>query len=255
MHSPGELRGLVALVTGASGGLGEHFARTLARAGAAVALAARRTDRTARLAGELEASGARVLSVPLDVTSAASVQSCVGTVVATLGRVDILVNNAGVTVTRPVLEQTEADWDRVLDTNLKGAFLAATEVARSMVSAGHGGSIINVSSILGVRQGGSVTPYAVSKAGVIQLTKQMALELARYGIRVNCLAPGYLATDLNAGFLASEAGQRLLLRVPQRRFGRTEDLDPVLLMLASPAAGFVTGVTVPVDGGHLVSQL
>jgi NAD(P)-dependent dehydrogenase (short-subunit alcohol dehydrogenase family) len=256
VNAPGQdLLGRVALVTGASGALGAHFARVLARAGATLAIAARRIGVLTELAGELRECGARALPLELDVTSATSVRDCVATVAAELGSVDILVNNAGVAVTKPLLEQTEADWDIVLDTNLKGAYLMASEVARRLRDAGHPGRIINIASILGLRQAGGVTPYAVSKAGLIQLTKQMALELARYNIQVNAIAPGYVETDLNREFLTSEAGHRVVGRIPQQRVGRREDLDGPLLLLASDASGLMTGSVLVVDGGHLLTSL
>lgn len=243
------------MVTGASGGLGAHFAQVLAQAGATVALGARRGELTAAIAQKLTAGEVAAFAVELDVTRADSVESCVRSVVARAGRIDIVVNNAGVAITKPATEQTEEDWDCVMDTNLKGTFLVATAAARSMIHAGRSGSIINIGSILGVRQTGAVTPYAVSKAGVIQLTKQLALELARHGIRVNCLLPGYIDTELNHEFLSGTVGQRLLQRIPQRRFGQPEDLDAALLLLASSAGRYMTGATIEIDGGHLVSQL
>lgn len=240
-----------ALVTGASSGLGAHFARLLASAGAQVILAARREDRLVSLQKELEAAGAIVATVALDVGSRDSVQNCF----EQIGAPDIVVNNAGVTVTRPLLEQTEADWDTVIDTNLKGCWMVATEAARRMVAAAKGGSIVNVASILGERVASAVAPYAISKAGVLQATRAMALELARHQIRVNALMPGYVATELNSEFLSSEAGDRLRLRVPSRKFGQLTDLDGPLLLLASDAGRGMTGSMVAVDHGHLVSSL
>lgn len=221
------LDGRIALVTGASSGLGAHFAAVLAGVGARVAL---------------------------DVTDAASVRGCLDQL-ASWGAPDVLVNNAGLTVTRSLLEQTEADFDSVLDTNLKGNWLVATEAARRMVAAGRGGSIVNIASILGERVAGGVAPYAISKAAVVQATKAMALELARHRIRVNALLPGYIATDLNREFLDSEAGQKLRARIPSRRFGDLQDLDGPLLLLASDAGAAMSGATVAVDSGHLVSSL
>ncbi|WP_404478032.1 SDR family NAD(P)-dependent oxidoreductase [Novosphingobium sp. BL-52-GroH] len=246
-----DLTGKRALVTGASSGLGAHFARVLARAGAHVVVAARREEALRTLVEDIVTAGGSADAVRLDVTETASIAAAV----AAAGALDVLVNNAGVTNTRPVLDQTEADFDFILDTNLKGGFLVATQVARAMRDAGTGGSIVNIASILGLRQGGQVTPYAISKAGVIQMTRQLGLELARFGIRVNALAPGYVATELNDAFFASEAGQALVHRIPQRRLGRLEDLDGPLLLLASDASRYMTGSTITVDGGHLVSTL
>lgn len=249
------LDGKVVLVTGASSGLGRHFALLLARAGAAVAIAARRADKLRELAGEIEALGGRVAAVDMDVTDAASIRAAFDQVAARLGCPDVIVNNAGVTITRPLLEQTEEDWDSVMDTNLKGGWLVAQEGARRMVAAGKGGSIVNVASILGQRVAGGVAPYAISKAGVVQATRALALELARHGIRANAMLPGYIVTDLNREFLASEAGERLRARVPSRRFGQLDDLSGPLLLLASDAGRHMSGAVLAVDGAHLTSSL
>jgi NAD(P)-dependent dehydrogenase (short-subunit alcohol dehydrogenase family) len=250
-----DLAGKVALITGASSGLGRHFARVLARSGATVAVAARRVDALHSLAEEIVAQGRRVCSVTLDVLDSKSVQRCIHTVARELGPVDVLVNNAGVTSNHGLLDETEEQWDAVVDTNLKGAFLVATEVARHMRAASRGGSIINIASILGLRQAGHVAPYAASKAGLVQLTKVMALEWARFAIRVNALAPGYIETDLNREFWGSPASAALVKRIPQRRLGQPEDLDGALLLLASDASRYMTGSIVAIDGGHLVNTL
>ena len=244
-----DLSGKRALITGASSGLGLHFAQTLAAAGAAVILTARRSDRLSAVAEAINSGGGCATVIALDVTDAKSVVAAV----QRAERVDILVNNAGVTNTKPVLEQTEQDWDFIIDTNLKGTWLVATEVARSMKAWGTGGSIINVASVLGLRQGGQVTPYAVSKAAIIQLTKQLGLELARFGIRVNAIAPGYFETEMNQAFLSTDAGASLLKRIPQRRLGALDDLNGALLLLASDASQYMSGAVVSVDGGHLIS--
>ena len=246
--------GQIALVTGASSGLGAHFALLLASAGARVALAARRADKLQSVVDAITQAGGEARVLSLDVTDGASVRGCFDEL-ASWGAPDVLVNNAGVTVTRPVLEQTEADFDSVINTNLKGCWMVATEAARRMVAAGRGGSIINIASILGERVAGGVAPYAISKAGVIQTTKAMALELARHRIRVNALLPGYVVTDLNREFLGSEAGQKLRARIPSRRFGEMTDLDGPLLLLASEAGAAMSGTTVAVDGAHLVNSL
>lgn len=251
---PFPLHGRTALVTGASGDLGRHFAGVLAAAGARVVVAARRTDRLAELVDALVAAGAEARAVALDVTSADGVRDAFDAV-ADWGAPDVVVSNAGVTVTRPLLQQSEADWDHVVDTNLKGGWLVATEAARRLVAAGRGGSIVHVASILGERVAGGVAPYAISKAGLVQATRAMALELARHRIRVNALLPGYVVTDLNRDFLESEAGQRLRDRIPSRRFLQPSDLDGPLLLLAGDAGAAMTGVALPVDGGHLVSSL
>lgn len=244
-----------ALVTGASAGLGRHFAGVLAAAGARVALAARRRESLDAAVAEIEAAGGQAIAVPLDVTDAASVRTGVREAAGALGGLDILINNAGATVAKPALDYAEEEWDRVIDTNLKGAFLTAQETARVMREQGRGGSIVNIASILGLRVAGHVVAYTASKAGLVQMTQALALEWARYGIRVNALAPGYMETDLNRDFLATDAGQALIRRVPQRRLGRLSDLDGPLLLLCSDASAYMTGAVVPVDGGHLVSTL
>ncbi len=250
-----QLDGRTALVTGASSGLGRHFARLLAQAGATVVLAARRTDRLAEAVAQIGADGGSAQALAMDVCDAASVSAAFDTLAERGLCADVVINNAGIAVSRPLLAQTEDDWDQVVDTNLKGAWRVAQEAARRMVAANRGGSIVNVASITGERVAGGVAPYCASKAGLIQLTKAMALELARVGIRVNALAPGYVSTELNQDFLASSAGERLRARIPQQRFGQVSDLDGPLLLLASPAGAYMTGSVLAVDGGHLVSSL
>ncbi len=246
-----DLSGKTAFITGGSGSFGAHFARLLASAGAEVVVAARRVAVLEALVAEIIAAGGNARAVALDVTDGASI----ATAVAVAGPIDILVNNAGIANTRPALDQTEADWDAIVGTNLKGCWMVATEVARGMAAQKSGGTIINIASILGLRQGGQVSPYAISKAGVIQMTKQLALELARHGIRVNAIAPGYVATDINRDFFATDAGRAVINRIPQRRLGTLDDLDGPLLLLASDASRGMTGSVLVVDGGHLVSPL
>jgi len=246
------LHGRTALVTGASSGLGRHFALTLARAGARVVVAARRRDKLAELVAEIGARGAEAHAVELDVASSESVRAGFDAIAQRVGAADVIVNNAGVRVDKALLEQSEADWDFVVDTNLKGAWLVAQEAARRMVAAGRGGSVINVSSILGERVAGGVAPYAISKAALLQATRAMALELARHDIRVNAMLPGYIATDFNREWIASEASERVRTRIPSRRFGKPEDLDGALLLLASAAGAHITGAALVVDGGHLL---
>jgi NAD(P)-dependent dehydrogenase (short-subunit alcohol dehydrogenase family) len=250
-----DLSSRIALVTGASSGIGRHMAQRLALAGACVVVAARRADKLKALVDEIQASGGRAVAVSLDVTNDDSVRSCFDQIEA-LGLIaDVIVSNAGTTVAKPALEQSEQDWDDVIDTNLKGCWLVDTEAARRLVKYKKKGSIINISSILGERVAGSVVSYTTSKAGVIQLTKALALEFARHGIRVNAILPGYVVTDLNRDFLASEAGKKLEARVPFRRFCQMEDMDGPLLLLASDASQAMTGTALPVDWGHLVSSL
>jgi NAD(P)-dependent dehydrogenase (short-subunit alcohol dehydrogenase family) len=247
--------GKVALVTGASSGFGQHFAKVLAREGAKVGLAARRLDALEAVAQEIREAGGVAAVTKLDVADIASISDAVANIERELGRIDVLVNNSGTTVVKPVLEQTEKDWDAVVDVNLKGAFFVATEVARRMRDDNGGGSIINIESILSFRQSGHIPGYVASKAGLTQLTKSLALELARYNIRVNGIAPGYFATDINRDYLASEAGITMIKRIPQRRAGDIGDLEGPLLLLASDASRYMTGTTLVVDGGHLVSSL
>ncbi|MGV8187553.1 SDR family NAD(P)-dependent oxidoreductase, partial [Pseudomonas aeruginosa] len=195
--------------------------------------------------------GGRAQAFALDVTC----REDICRVLDAAGPLDVLVNNAGVSDSQPLLACDDQSWDRVLDTNLKGAWAVAQESARRMVAAGKGGSLINVTSILASRVAGAVGPYLAAKAGLAHLTRAMALELARHGIRVNALAPGYVMTDLNEVFLASEAGDKLRSRIPSRRFSVPADLDGALLLLASDAGRAMSGAEIVVDGGHLCSSL
>lgn len=247
-----DLKGKTALVTGASGGLGAHFAELLAGAGAHVIVAARRAAALEALCERITAAGGKAEAVSLDVTEPEAITECFTNLPLAP---QIVVNNAGISLPGPALDITAEDWDRVVDTNLRGVFLVAQAAARRMRQAKQGGSIINVASILGVRVAGAVASYAASKAGVVQLSSALALEWARYGIRVNALCPGYFETEMNRDFFASPPGEALIKRIPQRRLGRMEDLDGPLLLLASDAGAYVTGAAIPVDGGHLVSSL
>jgi NAD(P)-dependent dehydrogenase (short-subunit alcohol dehydrogenase family) len=252
---PFDVAGRVALVTGASSGLGRHFALTLARRGAKVALAARRADRLEALAAEIAGFDGRALPVALDVTDPDSVAAAIEHVETELGRLAILVSNAGIADVSFFLEQSEEGWKRVLDTDLTGLMRVGQAAARRMAAHGQGGAIVNIASIAGIRPGSQIGAYSAAKAAVISLTQTMARELARHAIRVNALAPGYIETDLNRDFLRSAAGKALAERVPMKRFGLPDDLDGPLLLLVSDAGRFVTGVTLPVDGGHLLSAL
>lgn len=251
-----DLSGQVAFVTGASSGLGAHFARTLVGAGAQVVIAARRADRLADLAAQIEADGGHALPVELDVTNADSVAAAVRTAEDALGDITILVNNAGVPPRALTLEMDEEEWDRVVGTNLKGAWLVAREIGRHMVAHGKGGRIINIASVLGWKTVAKrIQSYGVSKAGLVSMTETMALELARDGILVNAIAPGYIRTELNDAFLDSEPGLRIRKRVALERFGDPGDLDGALLLLAGPAGAYITGSVIGIDGGLTLSTL
>lgn len=242
------LDGRAALVTGASSGLGCRFALTLARAGADVALCARRLDRLQAVARTIEDGGGRAVALRMDVTDGASVAAAFEQAQAALGPVSILVNNAGVPSTTAFIDTSDEAWRQVMAVNLDGVFRVAREGAQRMRAAG-GGAIVNIASVLASSVLKGVSAYAASKAAVIQLTRAMALELARDNIRVNALAPGYVATEMNTDFLASEAGRRLIAKVPQARVGEPADLDGPLLLLASDAGAFITGAVLYVDGG------
>ena len=249
------LDGRVAFVTGASSGLGCHFAGTLAGAGARVVLGARRLAAVESAAAEIRATGAEACGVRLDVLDPDSIEAALDHAESTFGTVDILVNNAGVASADRALDVSEDTWDLVVDTNLKGAWRMAQAVARRLVDAESGGSIVNVASILAFRVAGGVSPYAAAKAGLLQLTRALGLELARHRIRVNALAPGYIATDMTRAFFETEQGEAMVRRIPQRRVGEASDLDGALLLLASDASSYMTGSVVVVDGGHLQSTL
>jgi NAD(P)-dependent dehydrogenase (short-subunit alcohol dehydrogenase family) len=242
-------------VTGASSGIGRHFAALLAAAGVKVALAARRVERLAELAREIEAAGGQSLPIACDVTRSDDVAAAVAAAENELGPLTLLVNNAGVVVSKPLFEHTEADWDHVIDTNLKGAWLMAREFAQHLVGLKRPGRIINISSVLGFRTIGRVPAYCAAKAGLTHLTHVLAMELARFGILVNALAPGYVETDFNRAFFQTEPGKALISRIPLKRLGQTEDLDGALLFLASPASAYVTGTVISVDGGHGVAAI
>ncbi len=246
-----DLRGKVALITGASSGLGAHFAHCLGAAGASVVLAARRADRLASLQAELGGKGVKATAVDLDVQSGASITAALDAA----GPLDIVINNAGISIVKPALEMPEADWNSVVDTNLRGAWLVAQGAARRWVADKRPGSIVNIASILGLRTIGQVAPYNASKAGLIHLTRALAMEWARHDIRVNAICPGYIETEMNGPFWKTLGGQRLIDRIPQRRIGQPGHLDGALLLLASEAGAFMTGSVVTVDGGHTVNSL
>jgi 3-oxoacyl-[acyl-carrier protein] reductase len=247
-----DLTGRVALVTGASSGLGLRFAEVLAENGSAVVLVARRLDRLEAVKARIEQAGGRAIAVGADVIDRAAMVRAFDAAEKAFGAVDILVNNAGVAHAGRAVELSEAEWRRVLGTNLDAVLFWAQEAARRLIAAGKGGAIVNISSVLGFGVAKGVIAYATAKAGVIQLTRALGLELASKGIRVNAIAPGWIVTDLNRDYLASEKGAAIVKDIPLGRFGAERDLDGVLLLLVSDAGRYMTGATVVVDGGQMV---
>jgi 3-oxoacyl-[acyl-carrier protein] reductase len=248
-----DLTGKVALVTGASSGLGVRFAEVLAENGAAVVLVARRADRLTALAGRIEQAGGRALAVEADVRDRSEMQAAFDAAEKAFGTVTILVNNAGVAHSGRAVELAEEEWRRVLSTDLDSVFYWAQEAARRMLAAGKGGAIVNIASVLGLGVDKGVVAYATAKAGVIQLSRALALELAFKGIRVNAIAPGWIVTELNRNYLESEKGKALTRAIPIGRFGHERDLDGPLLLLVSDAGRYVTGATVVADGGQSIA--
>jgi NAD(P)-dependent dehydrogenase (short-subunit alcohol dehydrogenase family) len=250
------LAGEFVFITGASSGIGEHTARLFAASGAIVALGARRTDLLERIAQEIHATGGRAYAVDLDVTHEAMVPAAFDRVEASAGTpLTVLINNAGIAVAESGLTMTHAAWNKVFDTNLTGAFLVAQAFAKRRIAAGAAGAIVNVSSIVGERPAAGLAAYGAAKAGLSHLTTALAMEWARYAIRVNSLAPGFIETDLNRAFFRTPAGTALLSRIPQKRLGVLGDLDGALLLLASKESQYMTGSTVTVDGGLVTGNL
>jgi NAD(P)-dependent dehydrogenase (short-subunit alcohol dehydrogenase family) len=241
------------LITGASQGLGRQFARLLATHGAAVILAARQTGKLKSLEEEIRGNGGRAAAVQMDVTDIASIGKALDSAEAALGPVSVLINNAGIAVEKLAVNQTEADWDSVINANLKGAYFAATETARRMIARKQQGNIVNIASVLGLGVTKFLSPYTVSKAGIIQATRSLALELAANRIRVNALAPGYIDTEMNHEFWSTPSGEKLAKRIPQRRVGAESDLDGAIMLLASSASRYMTGSVITVDGGYLLT--
>ena len=246
----GALDGKTAFIAGASSGLGAHLAKVLAREGAVIVVAARRLERLEGLVASIKKDGGMASAVEMDVTDGDSVNAAVSEADQELGGISILLNNSGVAGTQAAIDIDESEWDRVVDTNLKGAWLVGRAVAKRMIARDRGGSIINTGSGLAFKVQKGTMPYGVSKAGLVQMTRMLAVEWARYGIRVNAIAPGYIETDINRKFLQSGAGQAMVKAIPQRRFGEPEDLEGVVLLLAGDASSYITGALMPVDGGH-----
>lgn len=249
------LNGKVALVTGASSGLGRHMAMTLARMGAHVALAARRTDKLEIVASEIAKENGTAIPVTMDVNEPASVLRAVSEAEKLLGMISICVNNAGIAIKEDLANPVDAAWERTIATNLSGANYVARAAAEAMSARSVGGTIINVSSILGLRPSARVPAYSAAKAAILSLTQSMALAYARRSVRVNAIAPGYIETDLNRDFLSTDAGVRMVERIAVGRFGQPGDLDGALLLLSSDASKYMTGTTVVIDGGHSLAFL
>jgi NAD(P)-dependent dehydrogenase (short-subunit alcohol dehydrogenase family) len=252
-----DLSGRVALVTGASGGLGAQFARTLAKAGAGVVLAARRTERLKTLRAEIEAEGGDAHVVTLDVTDHDSIKAAVARAETEMGAIDILVNNSGVSTTQKLTDVMPDDYDFIMNTNTRGAFFMAQEVAKRMIARSKGeapgtytgGRIVNVASMAGLRVLSQIGVYCMSKAAVVHMTKAMALEWGRFGINVNALCPGYIDTDVNHHHWQTDAGQKLVQMLPRKRVGKPQDLDAVLMLLCANESHFVNGAVIAADDG------
>ncbi len=248
-----DLTGEVALVTGASSGLGRRFAKVLAGQGAKVVLCARSTDKLDTLKSEIEFAGGKAACVALDVADSSAIAPAFDAAEAAFGTVTILANNAGIAKPARALEISHDDWRSVLAVDLDAVWFTAQEAARRMAAAGKPGTIINTASILSFLVSSGMASYAVAKAGVVQATKALALEVARHNIRVNAIAPGYVLTEINRSFFDTDAGQAVIQEIPQRRIGDPADLDGTLLLLASTrASGFMTGSTIVIDGGHMM---
>jgi hypothetical protein len=252
-----DLSGRVALVTGASSGLGAQFARTLAAAGAAVVLASRRIDKLKDLRAQIEGAGGDAHVVALDVTDTTSIKAAVAHAETEVGSIDILVNNSGVSTTQRLQEVSEDDFDYIFDTNVKGAFFVAQEVGKRMLARARGaapgtftgGRIINIASMAGIRPLPQIGAYAMSKAAVIQMTKAMALEWGRFEINVNAICPGYIDTEINHHHWATEQGQKLVQMLPRKRVGAPQDLDALIVLLASSESHFINGAVIAADDG------
>ena len=250
-----DMSGKVAMVTGASSGFGVHFAKIMAARGAKVVVAARRVERLEALVAEIKADGGEALAVAMDVTDSASIIAAFDQAEAAFGTVTMLANNAGVADIRSALKIGEDDWDKMIDTNLKGVWIVAQEAAKRMIAAGVGGAIVNTASILGLRVAFGQSSYSASKAAVIQLTKSLSLEWAGKGIRVNALCPGYFLTEMTAPAFASPEAQAYLNSSPARRPGEMDEMTGPFLLLASEAGSYLHGVALPVDGGQSIGNM
>ena len=246
------LNGRVALVTGASSGLGVQFAKALADNGAAVALVARRADRLKSLKDEIEEKGGRAVAIEADVTDHAVVARAFDAAEKAFGTVTILVNNAGIAHGGRAVEMPPEEWRKVLSTNLDAVFFWAQEAARRLLAAKKQGAIVNIASVLGLAVSKGAVAYAAAKAGVVQVTKALAVELAFKGVRVNAIAPGWFVTEMNDDYLSGEAGDAIKREIPMGRFGNPGDLDGALLLLVSDAGSYITGATIVIDGGQVV---
>lgn len=247
------LKGKVAVVTGASSGLGERFAEILSNAGATVALAARRTDRLTDLAGKITAAGGRAITVKLDVNDYGNIQAAFAEIERQLGGVDILINNSGVNKQARIVDVTPEDFDFAMNTNAKGAFFVAQAAAKDMIAKKKAGRIVNIASVAGLRVLSQLSVYCMSKAAVVQMTKAMALEWARYGINTNAICPGYIETEINRDYWGAPGGQKLIEVLPRRRVGEPKDLDGLLLLLASDEARFINGAIIAADDGLAIT--
>ncbi|MDE2575676.1 MAG: SDR family NAD(P)-dependent oxidoreductase [Rhodospirillales bacterium] len=246
-----EISGRVAFISGASSGLGRRFAEVLAQEGARIAIAARRLDRLESLAAELRAGGAEITCLAMDAASTPSVREAAAAAESALGPIEILVNNAGISHQARLEAVEEADFDAVMNTNLRGAFFLAQSAARQMIRHGIAGRIVNIASIAAMRTLGQQSVYSISKAAMVQMTHAMAREWGRHGINTNAICPGYIATEISAEFLQTDAGQRMVAGLPRRRMGEARDLDGVLRLLCSgEAARFINGAVITADDGY-----
>ena len=255
-----DLSGRVALVTGASSGLGPQFAKTLASAGCGVVLAGRRIERLKTLRAEIEAGGGDAHVVTMDVTDIVSIKAGIAHAETEMGTIDILINNSGVSTTQKLVDVSEEDYDYIFDTNTKGAFFVAQEVGKRMLARAKGaapgtftgGRIVNIASMAGLRVLGQIGVYCMSKAAVVHMTRSMALEWGKYGINVNAICPGYIDTEINHHHWKTEQGKKLVDMLPRKRIGRPQDLDTTLMMLVANESHFINGAVIQADDGFAV---